>query len=241
MNTSDDGSWPVAVLFDLDGTLIDSVPDIHASLNAALADIGLGPLACDVVASFVGDGAKTLVARALRYLSAIDRDQSDNAQDPPHTDHVYKRFIEVYDTAPCRLTRPYPGAVDALTHLNNQGVPCAVVTNKPQAVTESVLAGLDLAKHVAAVVGAQDGRPLKPAPDMILAALQMLDCSETDAVFVGDSIADVSAARAAGIPVIAVRHGYTNIPVDQLGADEIIDHFEQLPAALTAMSGSKRC
>ena len=129
---------------------------------------------------------------------------------------------------------PYPGCRVALERLRSDGWTLGIVTNKPHRISLSVVEAIGLAPLVSTIIGAQDGLDLKPAPDMLHAALKTLQ-APAQAIFVGDSKADVGAARAAGLPIILLSHGYTTLPPRELGADAVIDHFDDLPAAIAAL------
>ena len=220
-------TWPRAVLFDLDGTLIDSAPDLHASINILLMRRGLGPLSLPDVVSMIGNGVKKLVERAFIAVGhPLDADQLDLE---------YEAMIGIYADHLTVLTVLTPGAREIVEDLHAQGVLMGVVTNKPQMPTEAILDHFGLSAHLGAVVGGDAGVEKKPAPDMIFAALERLGVRPEDAVLVGDSLADVGSARAAGIPVIALRGGYTTVPVDEIGADIVIGRLADLPATLTGM------
>ncbi len=210
--------------FDLDGTLVDSLPDMAAALNAALHETGLEPFPINATARMVGHGARLLVQRAL-----IARGQPS---DTSSVEALWAAFIRYYDAHPCDLTRLYPGALAALDALAADGWAVALCTNKPEPIARQVLDALGITDRFVSIIGGQDGLPLKPAPDMIL--LNMCDANVTAerAVMIGDSSADLEAARAAGIPVILMSHGYSSIPVTTLGADATRDHFGQLLPAL---------
>ena len=208
--------------FDLDGTLLDSSGDLTAALNHALAAGGRPPLPIAAAMRLVGGGARHLLAQAL----GNDAAETDRLL-PALLDH-YAAHIDVH-------TRPFPGAVAAIDALRAAGVTCAVVTNKRERFTHELLRRFDLTDRFACVIGGDtlgDGRA-KPAPDPILA---MIAQCGGPAVFVGDSIYDVMAAKAAGVPVIACSFGYSQQPVETLGADAVIDGFDQLIPTLAAIS-----
>ncbi|MCR5857613.1 phosphoglycolate phosphatase [Mesorhizobium sp. J428] len=220
-------TWPRAVLFDLDGTLIDSAPDLHASINILLMRRGLGPLSLLEVVSMIGNGVKKLVERAFIAVGhPLDADELDLA---------YEAMIGIYADHLTVLTVLTPGAREIVEELHAQGVLMGVVTNKPQMPTEAILDHFGLSPYLDAVIGGDSGVEKKPAPDMIFAALERLGLRPEDAILVGDSVADVGSARAAGIPVIALRGGYTSVPVDEIGADIVIGRLADLPATLAAM------
>ena len=177
-----------ALLFDLDGTLVDSRRDIAEALNLALSSFAIAPLALDEAMPFVGDGARKLVERALTYRGhAFD-------------ERVYDAFQAAYAEAPCVHTTLLDGAREALA----LGLPCALVTNKPRAITLLVLEALGIRESFSAVWAGGDG-PLKPAPDGLLAIVRQLGVSVQDAWMIGDGPQDILAARAARMRSIAVR------------------------------------
>lgn len=220
-------TWPRAVLFDLDGTLIDSAPDLHASVNILLMRRGLGPLSLPDLVSMIGNGVKKLVERAFIAVGhPLDTDELDLE---------YEAMIGIYADHLTVLTVLTPGAREIVEELHAQGVLMGVVTNKPQMPTEVILDHFGLSPYLDAVIGGDSGVEKKPAPDMIFAALERLGLRPEDAILVGDSVADVGSARAAGIPVIALRGGYTSVPVDEIGADIVIGRLADLPVTLAAM------
>lgn len=220
-------TWPRAVLFDLDGTLIDSAPDLHASTNILLMRRGLGPLSLPDVVSMIGNGVKKLVERAFIAVGhPLDADELDLE---------YEAMIGIYADHLTVLTVLTPGAREIVEEFHAQGVLMGVVTNKPQMPTEAILDHFGLSPYLDAVIGGDSGVEKKPAPDMIFAALARLGLRPEDAILVGDSVADVGSARAAGIPVIALRGGYTSVPVDEIGADIVISRLVDLPATLAGM------
>lgn len=223
------GFCPDAVVFDLDGTLVDSVPDIAAALNAALAQVGHPSLSRGDIAGMMGHGSEALVARALVAVAG----QAAGAEDVAD---VLSRYLVAYDAAPCVLSRLYPGAEGVLDELAGRKVKLALCTNKPEAITRSVLQQLGIARRFASVVGGRTDMPLKPAPDMLLLALSMLDVNPARAVMVGDSGADAAAAHAAGTHLVLLRHGYGRDNLDSLGAHAVLDGFADLPQALAGMT-----
>ena len=214
-----------AIVFDLDGTLIDSAPDLRAAANQVLASEGRRPLSLDEIKAMVGDGAQKLMERAFAATGA----PIDGAELVALT----RRYVAVQEELGADLTRPFPGAVEALVHLKREGRALGICTNKPQRPTQRVLGDLGLASFFAAVVGGDvlDG-VRKPDPRHLLATVEALGARPADAVMVGDNENDVGAARAAGVPVIAVAFGYAKVPPERLGADALIESFAELPAAL---------
>ena len=214
-----------AVLFDLDGTLIDSAPDLAASLNRVLGNHGLGPLRLTAVIGMIGNGIRKLVERGF---VACGRRLEDAALDA-----AYAEMIETYGAHLTDETILLPGARETIAALRDAGLPLGLVTNKPQRETEAIVAHFGLGAFFAAVVGGDAGIEKKPAPDMLLAALSHLGVSASEAVMVGDSMADVKSARAAGARAILVRGGYTTVPVEDLDADAVLDRLDELPALIS--------
>lgn len=200
-----------AVVFDLDGTLIDSVPDIATALNRCLQNEGRETLPDDGVAKLVGGGARELVARALGA-----------ATPSTETDRVLKDFLAFYEAEPVALTRLYPGAREVLDSLRDAGLPLAICTNKPEPLTRLILDRLDLAAYFAVVWGGEPGKPLKPDAACLRTVCDRLNVAPAEALMVGDSHADIDAARASGCPSIVVAHGYEQRPLDRLGADVVV-------------------
>lgn len=219
-----------AVVFDLDGTLVDSVPDIAAAVNVALKHAGRIALEDAAVAGMVGGGSEMLIARALQASGG-------SASGEPLLADVHTAFLAAYDGTPCRYSKLYPHARETLDLLIAQGIRLAICTNKPQPITQSVLAALGIADRFASVIGGRDGLPLKPAADMLLQALAELDVTPERAAMVGDSPADAGAARAAGTRLVLLSHGYTAAEVlEALRADALLPGFTGLPAALEQMT-----
>jgi phosphoglycolate phosphatase len=217
-----------AAIFDLDGTLADSLPDIVGALNVTLGQMGVAPFAVGEGAAMVGAGARRLVSRALAARKVVADEALLTA--------TFKRFVDNYDQAACVHTRLYPGALQALERLKAEGWDLGICTNKPQSTADLVVDGLGVRSLFGSIVGGREGVPLKPAGDMVVRVLTDLGVTARHAVMIGDSKADVGAARVVGLPVVLFTHGYTGgEPVSGLGADHIIDHFSQLAGALGAV------
>lgn len=213
-----------AVIFDLDGTLVDSAPDIAAALNAALAEWQLAPLPLETIKTMVGGGARRLVERALA-------NHGGTAAVPP-IDDVLSAFLVAYRAEPAVRTVLYPEARETLRALASAGVPLGIATNKPQDLTLAILDAVSIRGHFGAVVGSTDGMALKPAPDMLLAVLAELEAEPAASIMVGDSAADVGAAGAAGMRILLLNHGYNQEPLESLGADGVFAGFGALLPAL---------
>lgn len=218
------GGTVYGVIFDLDGTLIDSAADLHSSINIVLAQRGLPELSLPQVVSMIGHGVRKLVERAF---AASGKPLQDEALDA-----AYDEMVGVYDARLTELTTLMPGADAAVRELSSAGVRLGVVTNKPHAATETILAHFGLLDPMLIVMGGDSGLPRKPAPDMLEVALYKLGLDPGQVVMVGDSPADIDCARAAGVRSIAVRGGYTQKPADELGADLVIGSLADLADAL---------
>lgn len=220
------GERPRAVLFDLDGTLVDSGPDIAAAINAMLADLGRAPYPVERILEWVGDGAPQLVARTLTDSLAATPSAAQTA-------HGFARFQAHYAAAVCVHSRPYPLVRELLEALQSAGIARACVTNKPEHLSHALLAALDLAPLFDVVVGGDTLARRKPHPEPIEHACRSLHVAVTEAVYVGDSLTDCRAAAAAGVPMIAVSYGYhQGADLTAASAAVIIDSFAALPALL---------
>ncbi|WP_027134294.1 phosphoglycolate phosphatase [Geminicoccus roseus] len=213
-----------AVLFDLDGTLVESAPDLHATLVEVMAELGVTAPSLAELRTMIGDGARVLIRRAL--------DAAGHPNDPELLERLFATFLDRYTAHPCRHSYAYDGVVPVLEALSARDLALGVCTNKPHAPTLGLLEALALSRFFQAVVGGDSLPVRKPDPEHALATLRLLDVPAEQAIFVGDSTNDVVTARAAGMKVIVVSFGYTNIPPRELGADLVIDHFADLPAAI---------
>ena len=214
-----------AIVLDLDGTLIDSAPDLHAAVSALLAEEGLPAPSLTAVTGMIGDGMAKLVERAF---VAAGRPPSRDAL--PDLLRRFRAFYEGPDRP--RLTRVYPDVAETLRRLRAEGVSLAVCTNKAEAAAVGWAALLD------AVVGGDRVPAQKPDPAHILATLDRIGADRSAAAMVGDSPNDIAAGLAAGLPVVAVSWGYTNVAPADLGADCLIDRFADLPAALDRLAAA---
>lgn len=216
------------LLCDLDGTLVDSAPDLASALSDLLAEAGRRRVGEDEVKTMVGDGVAVLVERGFAATGGV-----------PAADELaarIARYVAIYETRLTERTRPFPGAVEALQALRAAGWHLAVCTNKPEHATREIVSALGLAALFDAVAGGDTFPVKKPDPGHILRLLEAMGAAPAQAVMLGDSRNDVMAARAAGLPVIAVAHGYGTVPAHELGADRLIEGFEELPAALSALA-----
>ncbi len=218
-----------AVVFDLDGTLIDSEPDLRQALNVTLAEYGRKAVTREQMIMMIGDGVPKLVERGFEITNG------------PHDDclkNLVDRFSGHYEGKAAELSELFPGAAEALAWLHNTGLKLGICTNKPEKPTHELLEVFNIAEHFRAVVGG-DTLPGVRKPDgrHLGAVLDQLGVGPERAAMVGDNHNDAGAARALGIPFIAVSFGYAHGPVDELGADQVIDHFESLEKAFELMVG----
>ena len=206
-----------AAIFDLDGTLVHSAPDIRAAANTVLAAEGLAPISLAETTSFIGAGAGVFVDRmAAARLPAPDA---------ARTRAMLAAFIDLYEGA-VGLTRPYPGAVAALERLSRGGWALGLVTNKPEAPARSLLRHLDLTQFFAVIVGGDSLAVRKPDPAPLHHAMASLGARET--VYVGDSETDAATAQAAGVPFALYTEGYRLTPAEALPHDFAFSDFAAL-------------
>jgi phosphoglycolate phosphatase len=222
----DHPALPRAIVFDLDGTLIDSLPDITSALNETIARHGLPPFDQPTVKEMIGGGVAQLLKHAFTAHGAQDRDAAQ----------AVEHFLAIYGNRCTAGTRLYDGAFELLHSLHVKGVKLAICTNKPQNITDSILDGLGIAHFFGAAIGERAGQPVKPAAGPLRLALEQLGMEAAGAVMVGDSAADVGTARACGVPVVLVSFGYSRVPAAGLGADAVIDRLLDLEAALAAIA-----
>lgn len=216
-----------AVCLDLDGTLIDSAPDIAAALNRRLAAAGLGPLSLAAITRMIGDGAKVLLTRGF---AAAGRPLSDAALDAEA-----EAYIDDYERNALIETRLYPGVPEALAALSEAGHTLAVVTNKPAGATRIVLEALGLAGLFETVAGGDSFAVRKPDPGHLLGALAALGIPPAQAVMVGDHRNDLLAARGAGVASVYAAFGYGEEDHVGLGAAAAIDRFADLPGVVETL------
>jgi phosphoglycolate phosphatase len=213
---------PFLLVFDLDGTLVDSAPDLRAALNEMLRERGMKPLSLPQVRHMIGDGVPALVARALAASGA----------EPAQPAGALARFVELYEADAVRLTCPYPGVPGTLAALRRRGYRTAICTNKPQHATFTVLEGLGLLSLFDGIAGGDRFPVRKPDPGHLLGLIGELGARPERAAMIGDNENDAAAAHAAGIPLVLMRYGYARIDPETLGADALLDHFAELPRAL---------
>jgi phosphoglycolate phosphatase len=217
-----------AYVFDLDGTLVDTAPDLLAVINIVMAREGRRAIATDEIRRLVGRGVKVLIEKAFK--------ETGTPVDPARLDGLFDTYLALYEQHLTDTSRPYPGVMETLTRLKAAGSPLAVLTNKPHALAEKLLLGLGMRSLFGAVFGAGKMPYLKPDA-RIFADVRRELAWTGPAVMVGDSITDVQTARNAGVPVVLVSYGYTPEPAANLGADAVVDDFSAVPAAVGKLPG----
>jgi len=212
------------VIFDLDGTLVDTAPDLCRALNFALERQNRPRIDQAMVRKYVGFGALRLIRHGI----------ADAVEPVPDTmiKSMERDFLDYYKANIAVESRPFPGAVEALERYARLGARLGVCTNKREDLSRLLLNELNLARYFHSVIGADTLAVRKPDPGHLLGAIERAGGSADSAVMVGDSATDVATARAAGLPVVVVSFGYTEVPAAKLGGDRVIDHFDDLDTAL---------
>jgi len=212
------------IVFDLDGTLVDTAPDLIDTLNVILARHNVAPVDFDEARSMIGAGVKPLLVRGLA---------SKGVRLPPaEIDRLFAEYLDIYAAHIADRSRPFPGLERALDALAAQGCRLAVCTNKLEWLSVRLLEALGLASRFVAICGQDTFAMRKPDPEMLRLTIVRAGGDTGHAVMVGDSMTDVATAKAAAVPVIAVDFGYTEIAAAELGADRLISHFDALPGVV---------
>jgi len=223
-------SPPRIVVFDLDGTLVDTAPDLIAALNYVLAREGIAPLPLKSARNMIGAGARKLIERGLE-VDGVAMSTGD-------IDRLMKDFVAYYADHIADASRPFEGLEAALDDLAAQGFRFAVCTNKLEWLSKLLLDKLDLSRRFAAICGADTFGVAKPDPVILQQTLARAGGQLKGAIMVGDAGPDVGVARRAGIPVIGVEFGYTDVPIAELKPDRLIGHMRELPGAVGSLIGT---
>lgn len=218
------------IAFDLDGTLVDTAPDLVGALNAILAQEALPPLPFDAVRLMVGRGARALLERGFAAAGA--------PLDPTDAPALVERFIAHYLTRIADESAPFPGVVEVLTQLKAADAKLVVCTNKLTSLSDALLEAVGLLPFFDAVVGADSAPAAKPDGRHVAAAVAAAGGDIGRAVMIGDSVNDALGARNAGVPSVLVSFGYTEDPVETLGADRIVHSFLEVPQACQTLLAS---
>lgn len=217
---------PIAV-FDLDGTLADTAPDLIATLNVIMDREGLPHVPVEDAREMIGAGARALVERGFE---AAGREVT-----PAHSDEMFRDFLAHYAEHLCVGSTLYPGLGPALDTLEARGFTLAVCTNKVEGLSRRLLAALGVERRFAAICGRDTFPWCKPDPRHLTMTIEQAGGDPERAVMVGDSRTDIATAKAAGIPVVAVTFGYTDVPVRELDPEAVIDHYDELDAAVARL------
>jgi phosphoglycolate phosphatase len=216
------------IIFDLDGTLVDTAPDLAEAMNAVLTRHGYGALPAQSVRLMVGRGARVLLELGLKANGACINNED--------IDQLVVEFIQIYEENLTVKSRPFEFVEQTLDGLLGRGWTLAVCTNKPEKLSKLLLTELHLRDRFSTVVGGDTLAVTKPQAEPILEVMSRCQAKPIDTIMVGDSITDINAARNAKIPVIGVTFGYSETPIKDLGADLIIDGFQELAAAIDVIS-----
>ena len=220
----------LTVVFDLDGTLVDTAPDLIDTLNVVLAREGLPPVDYARARNMIGGGARRMIESGLRFegrpatVGTVDR--------------LFGEFIAHYSAHIADRSRPFPGLDQALDRLADRNCRFAVCTNKLERLSRLLLDQLGLTRRFAAICGQDTFGLQKPDPEILRRTIQAAGGAPACAIMVGDSGTDLATARAAGIPMIAVDFGYSDPPVAQLGPDRLIGHFSELATAVLELAAT---
>jgi len=215
-----------ALVFDFDGTLIESAPEIRDCVNILMEEYGRPSLTLPQVEKMIGRGVAFLVEEAFLATGGM----------PDDFDTALARFIDVYNNAPIEETPVYEGVPETLARLHDAGHVMAICTNKLYMPTVKILEGLDFMRYFTVVTGGDTFAVRKPDPGHLLGVLERLGVAREGAIMIGDSPNDIGCAIAAGVRSIAVSYGYSRVPAAELGADLLIDRFGDLPDAIAKLN-----
>ena len=217
----------LAIVFDLDGTLVDSIGDVIGAANRLLTEEGRAPLTRDEGRDMVGEGAASLVERAFAATGPKPT--------PKTLTGLVERYRAIYERHPLDETIIFPGVVETLSALADGGAILGLCTNKPHDISLIILAELGLTRYFSAALGGDALHVRKPDPVHFAAVIEAMSATSRHAIHVGDSPTDVAVARNAGVPVIVVSYGYSRVAPTDLGADALIDEFTALPSAIASI------
>jgi len=216
------------MIFDLDGTLIDSIQDLTLAVNNLLNDLGYPEISVAQVTEFIGDGTPKLAERSLKHVGAID------STDDPHFEEYYQQLLVYYEENLANKTTVYPGVYEFLE--SHAGHPMAVVTNKPEKFTLPVLEAYNLARYFSFTAGGDRFHQRKPHPYPLEQAMSAMNVSPAETVMIGDGDTDILAGKAAGTTTVAVTFGNrTKNELEQLDPDYTIHRFSELSGIITTL------
>jgi phosphoglycolate phosphatase len=215
---------PTLLVFDLDGTLIDSAPDMHRAVNLMLARMGCSPLTLPDIRTMVGDGAAALIARALAARQCVNADPGE----------ALEEFLGHYEADPTAVTQTFPGVPETLERLQAAGLTLALCTNKPMRLTQTIIERLGIGRYFERVVAGDSMPYRKPDPRALMEVLNGLDTPPGATIMVGDSEVDAATAHAANVPFVLMTYGYHRGPIDAISSIATLDHFGELATLLHA-------
>ena len=218
----------LTVVFDLDGTLVDTAPDLIATLNTVFAREGLPALDYAAARNMIGGGARRMIESALKF--------GDRKYSQSDLDRMFAAFIAHYSEHIADQSRAFPGLAEALDELARPNCRLAVCTNKLEQLSKQLLDALDLSRRFAVICGQDTFGVQKPDPAILRRTIEAAGGDPRRAIMIGDSGTDIATARAAAIPVIAVDFGYSATPIAALGADRLISHFDELIGAIRSLA-----
>jgi phosphoglycolate phosphatase len=218
----------LTVVFDLDGTLVDTAPDLIDALNAVFAREQIQPVPYDEARNMIGGGARKMIEAALK-LDGRAVGQHD-------LNRMFRHFVEHYAAHIADSSRTFPGVETALDRLASRGCRFAVCTNKVESLSKQLLASLGLARRFESICGPDTFGIQKPDPEILRRTIRAAGGDPRHAVMVGDSGTDIATARAAGLPVVAVDFGYSETPIAELKPDRLISRFDQLTVAVLELA-----
>jgi phosphoglycolate phosphatase len=219
------------IVFDLDGTLVETAPDLVDTLNFVFEREGIPPVPFEEARTFVGHGARAMITRGL--------DAEGRKVTPQLLDKLFNDFIDYYTAHVADRSYPFPGAIEALDALSERGHRLAVCTNKFEKQSLLLLDALKMTSRFAAIVGQDTFKIAKPDPEVLRRTILAAGGDPAHAIMIGDSETDILTARAAELPVVAVDFGYSQAPVSEYGPDRLISHFTQLSEAIASLSPGK--
>ena len=206
------------IIFDLDGTLVHSVPDMHNAINKTLTQYNLENISEQKLQTFVGEGMLSLSKKVVDYCGGNEE----------LYETIFNSYRQNYSEEPYKYSTLMPGVMNALNYFYKQKIPMGICTNKRQFVTEKLIEQMSLDKFFKVIIGAQDNIPLKPKPDMIQLTINKFNSTNSSFFMVGDTSNDVDAAKSANIKSIAVNGGYTHVDINSLGADYTLETMEEI-------------
>lgn len=221
-----DDTLPTLV-FDLDGTLAETAPDLVETLNQVLVEMKAAPIGFLEARTMIGHGARAMISHALESQHIVI--------DAITLDHLFNRFIAIYEIELCVKTHLYPQTADILQQLRNEGYRMAVCTNKIEKHSVTLLQSLGIADHFSAICGRDTFPFYKPDARHLIETIKQAGGHTKNAIMIGDSITDLDTARNAGLPSIGVSFGYTTTPMAELKPDILIDHYRDLTAAIHSL------